>query len=253
MTSDELQSKDWVVHDGIWDDYAAYCDHVVARSKTYCTAVSVLIGETGPLAPIRPGSCVLDLGCGTGNVTRALVDSVPGLTVIAVDNNPKMVAVFRKKMQDWLRRDAHGPGVLFVETGIDESLVSIGLENLSPSHAILNNVLFVLPDPLKTLSLIAASLHPKGEIRLTGPHRGSNVDALFATLRADLEEAGVLTEVVEDFDRVYKINKYGLGGVIHRFGVKDVEDLLYRAGFKSILYSTTDYYGGQSMLICAQI
>jgi SAM-dependent methyltransferase len=237
----------------IWNDYATCYDQVVARSNIYRSAVSTLIGETAPLEPIPEGSCVMDLGCGTGNVTLALTNQIRNVLIVAVDNNPYMAAVFKRKMKDLLRPEAHGHGVYFMETGIDESLHYVRSEGLSPGYAILNNVLFVLPDPLKTLTLIAGCLHPGGQIRLTGPHKSSDPGALFSAIRSDLEEAGKFDGLAVDFERIYQFNTHELGSFIHRFGLKDVEVLLHRAGFKKILHSTTDYYAGQSMLVCAEI
>jgi ubiquinone/menaquinone biosynthesis C-methylase UbiE len=54
---------------------------------------------------------VLDIGCGTGNLTRALVDRLSGEgRVVAVDISPRMIEVAQRKVQDsrvsWLAADA---------------------------------------------------------------------------------------------------------------------------------------------------
>ncbi|MHB8625430.1 MAG: methyltransferase domain-containing protein [Aggregatilineales bacterium] len=40
----------------------------------------------------RAGLNVIDLGCGTGELTRRLADALPGSTVLGVDNSPEMLA-----------------------------------------------------------------------------------------------------------------------------------------------------------------
>jgi ubiquinone/menaquinone biosynthesis C-methylase UbiE len=46
---------------------------------------------------LRPGMRVLDLGCGTGASTAALVTAVPGLEIVAVDASEGMLARARRK------------------------------------------------------------------------------------------------------------------------------------------------------------
>jgi len=50
--------------------------------------------------PLRGDETVLDAGCGTGRLTRALVDRLPRGRVIAVDAAPSMVALARKALPD---------------------------------------------------------------------------------------------------------------------------------------------------------
>ena len=56
-------------------------------------------GETvlGWLDP-RPGERILDLGCGTGELTARLVAS--GATVVGLDSDPAMADVFRRRLPD---------------------------------------------------------------------------------------------------------------------------------------------------------
>ncbi len=43
------------------------------------------------LVDIRPGLRVVDLGCGTGELTRRLADSLPGSDVLGLDSSPQML------------------------------------------------------------------------------------------------------------------------------------------------------------------
>ena len=50
---------------------------------------------------VGPGEVVLDVGCGTGNLTRALLAHLsPAGRVVAVDISPRMIAVARAKVAD---------------------------------------------------------------------------------------------------------------------------------------------------------
>ena len=39
----------------------------------------------------RPGLCAVDLGCGTGELTRILADSLPDSNVLGIDSSPQML------------------------------------------------------------------------------------------------------------------------------------------------------------------
>ncbi len=49
---------------------------------------------------IAPDATVLDVGCGTGRVTEALLELVPRGRVLAVDASPAMVALARERLGD---------------------------------------------------------------------------------------------------------------------------------------------------------
>jgi demethylmenaquinone methyltransferase/2-methoxy-6-polyprenyl-1,4-benzoquinol methylase len=60
---------------------------------------------------VRPDEKVLDVGCGTGNLTRALLAKLsPAGCVVAVDISPRMIEVARRKVSDsrvsWHAEDA---------------------------------------------------------------------------------------------------------------------------------------------------
>lgn len=43
------------------------------------------------LVQVRPGLRVIDLGCGTGELSRQLFDALPGCEMVAIDNTPAML------------------------------------------------------------------------------------------------------------------------------------------------------------------
>jgi len=52
------------------------------------------------LEPLAPDATVLDVGCGTGRVTEALVALVPAGRVLALDASEDMVALARRRLGD---------------------------------------------------------------------------------------------------------------------------------------------------------
>jgi trans-aconitate 2-methyltransferase len=52
------------------------------------------------LEGIAPDATVLDVGCGTGRVTEALLELVPGGRVLAIDASEQMVALARQRLGD---------------------------------------------------------------------------------------------------------------------------------------------------------
>jgi len=51
----------------------------------------------------RPGLRVVDLGCGTGELTRRLADALPGSDVTGVDSSPEMLAKAQKQVRAGLQ------------------------------------------------------------------------------------------------------------------------------------------------------
>lgn len=48
------------------------------------------------LVKVREGLRVIDLGCGTGELTRKLAEALPGSTVLGIDNSPQMLSRARE-------------------------------------------------------------------------------------------------------------------------------------------------------------
>ena len=70
-----------------WSDYARVYDIVLCRTATYKTMLWDLLGKSGPLSAMCDGRVVLDLGCGTGNLSREILAAYPNTTLIAIDND----------------------------------------------------------------------------------------------------------------------------------------------------------------------
>ena len=76
-----------------WDERADTYDGVFEADPVYLSALRIIAGEVPPLG----SPSVLDLGCGTGAVTAAVLERAPGARIVAVDPAPRMRDVSRRR------------------------------------------------------------------------------------------------------------------------------------------------------------
>ena len=109
------------------------------------------------LAKVKPGDCMLDVGCGTGNLTlTAQSYAGPGGKVYGIDASPEMIEMAKKKAS------RSGPEVVF-EVGLIEALAfpdetfDVVISRLAIHH---------LPDDLKRRGFaeILRVLKPGGQL-----------------------------------------------------------------------------------------
>ncbi|KAB2819047.1 MAG: methyltransferase domain-containing protein, partial [Candidatus Dadabacteria bacterium] len=55
------------------------------------------------LVVLSDGLRVIDLGCGTGELTRMLADRLPGSDVLGIDSSPEMMEQAKSKEREGLR------------------------------------------------------------------------------------------------------------------------------------------------------
>lgn len=109
------------------------------------------------LIHVRPGMTAIDLGCGTGELTRRLADRLPGSGVMGIDSSPEML----DRARQWTRS-----GLSFSEAGI------AGLEgawDLVFSHAVLHWV----EDHPALIPRLFGMVRPGGQlaVQMPGNHR----------------------------------------------------------------------------------
>ena len=124
---------------------------------------------------LRGDETVLDAGCGSGAVTRLLLDRLPYGRVIAVDVSPEMVAKARETLPDVDVRQAE--------------LQELELE--APVDAVFSNAVFHwVPDHPRLFRRLAATLRPGG--RLSAQCGGAgNIARVHAAMRAELGDVEV--------------------------------------------------------------
>ena len=160
----------------LWDREAAAFDdepdHGLADPTTGAAWRELLLGVLPP-TPAR----IADLGCGTGTLTRLLVDE--GYVVDGVDLSPEMVARARTKVPeaDFTIGDAASPT----------------LETSSYDVVLSRHVLWALPDPVAAISAWVGLLKPEGVVVLVEGNWGTGAgltaveaEAIVRTGRADV-------------------------------------------------------------------
>jgi len=136
--------------------------------------------------PLEGDELVLDAGCGTGRVTRLLLERLPRGRVVAVDASPAMVAKARATLGD----------------AVEVRLADLAeLELDTPVDAIFSNAVFHwVPDSAKLFGVLHGCLVPGGRLvaQCGGEGNVASVSAAisevgsrapFAEFRPDLERA----------------------------------------------------------------
>jgi 2-polyprenyl-3-methyl-5-hydroxy-6-metoxy-1,4-benzoquinol methylase len=169
-------------------------------------------GDSSAAAILRfvdQGSKVLDIGAGSGSITRALVD-VKKCDVVALENNEAAVAklktfckgvcVLDLNDKDWAARVPE----IQRQSGRHEKF----------DYVIAGDVLEHLYDPWTTLKGMASLLNEKGRVIVSVPHWGhSSVVAAFFNSYIPFQESGIL-------DKTH----------IRFFGLQNIDELYDGAG-----------------------
>lgn len=233
--------------DLMWSEYALSYDNILNNTHVYPELLDKLIGGYDGVRAVPDDAVILDLGAGTGNLTRKLITSGRDRVVYAVEANRLMLKVLQTKCERFMRKNADGGGVIALKQDITSLY---GLSDDYFDFVFLNNVLYAVPDADACLAEAHRVLKPGGELRMSGPRKDTKVDVLFDRIEKELRDAKKFEELETDFRHALEINKQRLATMLYRWDVKDVQDMLVKAGFK-VTYATTDVYAGQSMLICA--
>src|SRR5437764_14475067 len=113
------------------------------------------------LVKVREGLRVIDLGCGTGELTRRLADALPGSDVLGIDNSPQMLE---------RAREHERPGLRF-EPGAIEELRGEAEWDLVFTHAVLQWV----DDRPTLIPRLLALVKPGGPLAVQMPSNHGHV------------------------------------------------------------------------------
>jgi trans-aconitate 2-methyltransferase len=154
-----------------WD--ARTYDRMSAPQQAWAEAVLARLDD------IAPDATVLDVGCGTGRVTEALVALVPQGRVLALDASPDMVELARKRLGDRAR--------VWCEDVLDLALDE-------PVDAIVSTATFHwVTDHDRLWAVVARALRPGGRLEAQCGGEGNvravceSVDAVVRELAPELD------------------------------------------------------------------
>jgi len=157
--------------------------------------------------PLQGDETVLDAGCGTGRVTRMLVERLPAGKVIGVDGSEAMV----EKVREVLR-----PG----DEAFAADLTALQLEQ--PVDAVVSSAVFHwIADHEALFARLRAALRPGGRLEAQCGGAG-NIDALRKTAQRLAGEEPFAPHVG------------GIGEVWNYAGPEETEERLRSAGFTDV-------------------
>ncbi|MEU0490453.1 class I SAM-dependent methyltransferase [Nocardiopsis sp. NPDC006139] len=161
--------QDGAVTEGFDLASAAY-DRLVAGSPGYHAHLRLSARRLDPGA-LSPEPRILDLGCGTGASTAALLDTVPTARIVGVDASEGMLAAARAK--DW------PDTVSFHHARVEELTPQWAADRLGgPADAVFGAYLIRnCPDPDRALEVMRDLLRPGGRLVL---HEYSVADSAVA-------------------------------------------------------------------------
>jgi trans-aconitate 2-methyltransferase len=134
--------------------------------------------------PLRGDEVVLDAGCGSGGVTRMLLDRLPRGRVIGVDGSEAMIEEARSNLGEWGDR---------VELRVGD-LLALQLDE--PVDSVFSNATFHwIPDHETLFARLREAMKPGAP--LVGQCGG---DGNFAEFAAAIEEASALPEFAPAFE-----------------------------------------------------
>jgi trans-aconitate 2-methyltransferase len=163
--------------------------------------------------PLSGDETVLDAGCGTGRVTRLLLERVPRGRVIAVDAAPSMVEAAHEALGDRA-------------TVIQSDLVELALES-EVDAAFSNAVFHWVPDHQRLFERLYAALRPGGRLIAQCGGRGN-----IAEFHAVAAEVAAGQPFAPHFD--------GWEGPWNFAGPEETRERLVRAGFVDVETSLQD-------------
>ncbi len=216
----------------IWSEYALSYDRVLLASNTYLQLLDRCPGRTGSarwrwqpdsnpsgVAYPRPGSR-------DRQSARMLAKQQRRHVIFAIENNRIMLDLLRDKCDAYLRLDDRGPGILAIKQDVN---TLFGIHDGTFDYAVLNNVAYALDDPLPCFRKCARHLSRMGRFASAALRRRPNCSRSSSRLMADLDASGQMTELREEFQRVWDINRNDLGPRLYRWTVDDMMRLLHSA------------------------
>lgn len=231
-----MQMNEWK---DSWDNISGSGYDVLTRLPSYNVLISEIVSH------IKDCESVADLGCGTGNIIKLLVEENPGIErIVGVDYSPEMLEIAKKKL---IRVD-DGKILLY-----QSDVTQLSLEKESFDGAISNNVLFNLDNSKREPEKAIANAY--NILRIGGifvvSSMSDKIDPSFISkVYAECREAGIKPEEMKplmDHNRML----FESGGMGFRPSKGTLETMLVSAGFKNVVFSDMLHYHGCNYLATA--
>lgn len=219
-----------------WSIYAVSYDAILLKFPGYRQLIEEIIHGVP-----RKAVHVLDLGAGTGNVTRALLNR--GYRVTAVENNQAMIEKLTQKNLD----PSGARLILNKQSAADLGSFADG----SFDAVVACNVLYALDDPLGCIREVARILKPGGAFAFSTTTAETELDPLLNEIQESLKAEGHFEANRDHYQRVYDLNKDIEIKIARRHSRKEYEGWLEGCGFR-ILTLNPDAYSGAVTVIHAR-
>ena len=132
-------------------EYDKLAPHYDRRWSFY---VEQTLRETLSRLELEPGESLLDVGCGTGVLLKALSTSVHNATLAGADPSPEMLKVARKRLDEAVRlEESPAENLPFADASFDVVVSA--------------NAFHYFRNPLGALAEMARVLRPNGRLVLT--------------------------------------------------------------------------------------
>ncbi len=223
MTTDAERARAGAVTEG-FDHAAGSYDRLVGANPGYHRDLRTSVRRLR-LPGEGEGLRLLDLGCGTGASTAALVEAVPRARILAVDASQGMLDVARSK--PW-------PGGVEFHLARAESLDPEWVaERLGgPADAVFAAYLIRnVPDPDALLATIEASLRPGGRVAL---HEYSVADSIGARMVWTAVCRGVIVPAGRLLTGRADLFRYLWRSVLEFDGAEALSERMRAAGLESV-------------------
>ena len=203
-----------------FDAHAGSYDRMVSANRAYHEHLRMSARRMG-LADHGAGLHLLDLGCGTGASTAALLDAAPDAQITAVDASTQMLAKATAKTWPPSVRFVHADAEDLAAAGVtgpfDGVLAAYLVRNLSDRDAALRKIIDIMR-PGAPLALHEYSVHDRLHSRIVWTMVCWGVIIPMGRVRAGSGELyRYLWRSVLDFDGVK-----GLTGRMRRAGFEDI-------------------------------
>jgi SAM-dependent methyltransferase len=220
-----------------WSRYAISYDLLLSHFDDNAALLGLMVGKLGDAR-----RC-LDLGAGTGTGTLRLLEAPGRKEVWAVESNHAMVQQLVAKIErSETRAGQNYFGRLHV---LKEDLGRLDdvRDFFTPGTydaALMVNVLYALADPGKCLRDVFGLLRPGGRVVLSTSHTETDVDRLFARMRAVLEGKGVFQKLRANFEDA-RLRHDAMTDDIHRNTKAEIRAFVEGAGFKVVDWREKEY------------